>query len=43
MVKRCTSYRYYVMNKWELEMTEKDKKKFEHGYKKVVKAMFVTK
>lgn len=43
MVRRCTSYRYYVMNKWELEMTEKDKKKFEHGYKKVVKAMLCTK
>jgi hypothetical protein len=43
MIGRCISYRYYVMNKWEIEMTEKDKKKFEHGYKKVVKAMLVTK
>ena len=39
IVKQCTSYRYYVMNKWELEMTEKDKKKFGYSYKKVIKAM----
>ena len=39
---RCDSYRHYVMNKWELEMTEKDKKKFKRGYKKVVKAILGT-
>jgi hypothetical protein len=27
MVTRCASYRHYVMNKWEKEMTEVDKKK----------------
>lgn len=26
MVGMCDSYRHYVMNKWEREMTEKDKK-----------------
>ena len=36
MVTRCASYRHYVMNMWALEMTDKDKKKFERGYKKVV-------
>lgn len=39
IVTRCDSYRHYVMNKWEREMTEKDKKKFEIGYKRMVKAM----
>lgn len=39
IVKQCTSYRYYVMNKWELEMAKKDKKKFGHHYKKMIKAM----
>ena len=39
MVKQCTSYRYYVMNKWELEMAKKDKKKFGQHYKKMIKAM----
>lgn len=37
MVTRCTSYRQFVMNKWEMGMTEKDKKKFECGYKKIIK------
>ena len=36
---RCDSYRHYVMNKWELEMSEKDKRKFIRGYKKMVKSM----
>lgn len=27
------------MNKWEKEMTEVDKKKFQRGYKKVIRAM----
>lgn len=40
IVTRCTSFRYYVMNKWELEMTEKDKKRFGHAYKEVIKVMF---
>ena len=39
MVTRCASYRHYVMNKWEKEMTEVDKKKFQRGYKKVIRAM----
>ena len=30
------------MNQWEREMIEKDKKKFEIGYKKMVKAMIGT-
>lgn len=37
MVTRCTSYRHFVMNKWEMGMKEKDKKKFECGYKKVIR------
>lgn len=37
METQCASYRHYVMNKWEKEMTDKDKKKFERGYKKVIK------
>ena len=36
---RCTSYRHFVMNKWEDEMTEKDLKKFERGYKNNVRFM----
>ena len=28
-----------VPNKWEKEMTEVDKKKFQRGYKKVLRAM----
>lgn len=39
IVTRCTSFRQYVMNTWELEMTKRDKKRFEYSYKKVVKAM----
>lgn len=39
IVTRCASFRQYVMNKWELEMTEKDIKKFEDSYKKVFKIM----
>lgn len=39
IVTRCTSYRHYVMNKWELEKTKKDEKKFGYNYKKVLKAM----
>jgi len=42
IVTQCDSYRHYVMNKWEREMTEKDKKKFEIGYKRMVKAMIGT-
>ena len=42
MVTRCTSFRHYVMNRWELEMTKKEKKKFKSGYKKVVRAMVKT-
>lgn len=42
IVIQCDSYRHYVMNKWEREMTEKDKKKFEVGYKRMVKAMIGT-
>ena len=37
MVTLCTSYRHFVMNKWEMGMKEKDKKKFECGYKKVIR------
>ena len=33
IVTRCTSYRHYVMNKWELEKTKKDEKKFGYNYK----------
>ena len=36
---RYASYRHYVMNKWETEMSEVDKKKFQRGYKKVIRAM----
>ena len=39
IVTRCTSYRHYVMNKWELEKTKKDEKKFGYNYKKVLKDM----
>lgn len=39
IVTYCDSFRHYVLNKWEREMTEKDKKKFEMGYKKIAKAM----
>lgn len=39
IVTRCTSYRHYVMNKWELEKTKKEEKKFGYNYKKVLKAM----
>ena len=42
IVTQCDSYRHYVMNKWEREMTEKDKKKFELGYKRMVKAIIGT-
>ncbi len=42
IVTQYDSYRLYVMNKWERMMTEKDKKKFERGYKKIVKAMIGT-
>ena len=42
MVTRCTSFRHYMMNKWEFEMTKKEKKKFNRGYKKVVKTMVKT-
>ena len=37
MVTKCESYRHYVMNRWEREMTERDKKVFEHCYKKVIR------
>ena len=33
------SYRHYVMNKWELEMTEKDKRVFQKSYKHIVKGV----
>ena len=33
------SYRHFVMNRWESEMTELDKKRFKKGYKHVVKGM----
>lgn len=36
---RCTSYRHFVMNKWEDEMNKKDLKKFERGYKSTVRYM----
>ena len=39
METQCASYRHYVMNKWEIKMTEVDKKKFQRGYKKVIRAM----
>ena len=39
IVTRYTSYRHYVMNKWEVEKTKKDEKKFGYNYKKVLKAM----
>lgn len=38
-VNRCASFRYYVMNKWELGMTDIDKHKFKRGYKEVIKGM----
>lgn len=38
-VNRCASFRHYVMNRWELGMTDIDKHKFKHGYKEVVKGM----
>ena len=38
-INRCASFRHYVMNKWESEMTEMDKAKFKHGYKEVVRGM----
>lgn len=37
MVTKSESYRHYVMNKWEREMTERNKKVFEHSYKKVIR------
>lgn len=33
------SYRHFVMNRWEMKMTEMDKKRFKTGYKHVVKSM----
>lgn len=33
------SYRHYVMNMWEMKMTDSDKKRFKTGYKHVVKGM----
>ncbi len=33
------SYRHFVMNRWEAEMTEMDKKRFKTGYKHVVKGI----
>ena len=33
------SYRHYVMNRWEREMTEIDKKRFKVGYKHIVTSM----
>lgn len=38
-VNRCASFRHYVMNKWEREMTEMDKQKFQKGFKEVVKGV----
>ena len=38
-VNRCASFRHYVMNKWEREMTEMDKVKFKHGYKEVLRGV----
>ena len=38
-VDRCTSYRHFVMNKWEDEMTKNDLKKFKRGYKSTVRNM----
>lgn len=38
-MKQYDSYRHYVMNRWEAEMTELDKKRFKTGYKHVVKGM----
>ena len=36
-VERCASYRHFVMNKWEDEMTANDLKKFKRGYKSTVR------
>ena len=38
-VERCTSYRHFVMNKWEDEMTKDDLKMFKQGYKSIVRSM----
>lgn len=38
-VDRCISYRHFVMNKWEDEMTAGDLKKFKHGYKCTVRGL----
>lgn len=39
MVGTCDSYRHYVMNKWEREMTEKDKKRLKFKLKRLLKSM----
>ncbi len=39
MVRRCGSYRHYVMNKWEREMTEKDKELLKIKLKILLKTM----
>ncbi len=33
------SYRHYVMNRWEQEMTKRDKKVFQRGYKQIVRSI----
>lgn len=39
MAVRCDSFRHYVMNKWEREMTEKDKKVLKIKLKRLLKTM----
>lgn len=39
MIVCCDSFRHYVMNKWEREMTAKDAGRFRWGMKKVVNSI----
>ena len=39
IVGKCDSYRHYVMNKWEREMTEKDKKALKIKLKRLLRTM----
>ena len=42
MLTRCASFRHFVMNKWEFELTKGKMKKFERNYKNVIKALVRT-
>lgn len=39
MMIRCDSFRHFVMNKWEREMTAKDMRRFKLGMKRVVNSI----